>query len=62
MVSKVFFIASLALSVLGVPPRRTKNDLLGAFMKMHSNKEDKVIKDKSTASHGQTPIIKTVLN
>ena len=63
MVSRVLILVSLQLLyVHSVPPRRAENDILDAFRNKFTTNEDKVLKEESTASHGQTPVIKTILN
>jgi len=63
MVSRILILVSLQLLyVHSVPPRRAENDILDAFRNKFTINEDKVLKEESTASHGQTPVIKTILN
>ena len=65
MVSKNILIVILQLiHVLYVTPQRTKNDLLEAFRKTNSVKEEKVIQEEATAtsSHGQSLVFNTILD
>ena len=65
MVSKNLLVVILQLLyVLFVTPQRTKNDLLEAFRKTNSVKEEKVIQEEptATASHGQSLVFNTILD
>merc|ERR1711936_1566297 len=55
-------ISIRVFTVACVTPRRTQNDLLEAFKAKHNIQEDRVVKEESTANHGQSAVLQTILN